>query len=434
MSYADKKKALAESTMSSAAQLQQEATERANAAAARQQTAANAMNEWSAQRASGYSDSALVDALLGQLGASNFAQNYSAGTDANYRSYAQRYTDSAQAAAASTAANAAKLASGYGAGYADKAAAQSYQEQMAGLNDILPQLRAMALESDTADTNSLANLISSLQNQSEQAYSEYSGNMSNWADWRDYLASNYTQAANEAATARGEATTAGNWYDELDLNRQQADVEKEQETTDFWNKVQSALQWVLETGTGVYDAYKGYKQQEWENQFQERQYADSQAQQEWSDALKMLQYASSQAQQQYDNDYQERYFAWQQQKAAQTASGTSSKSSSASDTSGTGLTAAQYLSYAKAYDDMPSSNPAKSYIGQLLASYATSSGTGSTGSTASYTTGKGYSPTTAELNTARQIKHYGGSESDIRSYFKNRDYTESQILSILSAL
>jgi hypothetical protein len=37
--------------------------------------------------------------------------------------------------------------------------------------------------------------------------------------------------------------------------------------------VQSALQWVLETGTGVYDAYKGYKQQEWENQNTEQQQA-----------------------------------------------------------------------------------------------------------------------------------------------------------------
>jgi hypothetical protein len=77
---------------------------------------------------------------------------------------------------------------------------------------------------------------------------------------------------------------------------------------------------------------------------------------------------------------------------------------------------------------MPDSNPAKSYIGQLLESYAASS------STAAYTTGKGYSPTAAELTAARQIRHYGGSESDIRSYFKNRDYSESQILSILSAL
>jgi hypothetical protein len=366
MSYASKKKTLAENSMSSAAQLQQEATDRANAAAARQQAAANAMDEWSAQRPDAYSNaySALVDDLLERMAARRFAQSYSAGTDENYRRYAQGYTE-------------------------------------------------------------------------RQNYSQYSGKMADWADWRDYLAGNYTQAASEAATARGEATTAGSWYDQLELDRMQADVDAEQESTDFWNKVQSALQWVLETGTGVYDAYKGYKQQEWENQFQERQYADSQAQQEWADALKMLQYANSQAQQQYDNDYQERYFAWQQQKAAQSTAQTSSSTGSTGSTSGTGLTAAQYLSYAKAYDDMPNSNPAKSYIGQLLESYAAGSGTGSTGNTgsaAAYTTGKGYSPTTAELNTARQIKHYGGSESDIRSYFKSRDYSESQILSILNAL
>jgi hypothetical protein len=378
-----------------------------------------------------------VDDLLERMAANRFAQSYSAGTDENYRRYAQDYTASAQAAAASTAANAAKLASGYGAGYADKAAAQSYQEQMAAMDDMMLQLRALAYDTYQADSDDQSALVGAMQQAERQNYSQYSGKMADWADWRDYLAGNYTQAASEAATARGEASTAGSWYDQLDLDRQQADVDAEQESTDFWNKVQSALQWVLETGTGVYDAYKGYKQQEWENQFQERQYADSQAQQEWSDALKMLQYASSQTQQQYDNDYQERYFAWQQQKAAQSTAQTSSGKSSTGSTSGTGLTAAQYLSYAKAYDDMPNSNPAKSYIGQLLENYAASSSTSSTSNAsgaASYTTGKGYSPTNAELTAARQIKHYGGSESDIRSYFKSRDYSESQILSILSAL
>jgi hypothetical protein len=191
---------------------------------------------------------------------------------------------------------------------------------------------------------------------------------------------------------------------------------------------------VLETGTSVYDAYKGYQQQEWENQYKEAQF-------EWQ----KQKYADSQAQQQYDNDYQERYFAWQQEKAAQSAnkSSTSStkssaKSSTSSGTGDTGLTAAQYLSYAKAYDEMPNSNPAKSYIGQLLENYGnthteTAGSTAQTGA-ASYATGKGYTPTTAELDAARQIQHYGGSESDIRSYFKNRSYSELQILGILDAL
>jgi hypothetical protein len=431
MSYASKKKALAENAMRSAAQLQQEATGRADAAAARQQAAASAMDEWSAQRPDDYSSaySALVDDLLERMAARRFAQSYSAGTDPNYQRYAQGYTESAQAAAAGTAANAAKLASGYGSGYADSAAAQSYQEQMAAMDDILLQLRALAYDTYQAESDDQSALVSAMQRAERQNYSQYSGQMADWADWRDYLAGNYKQAADEAATARSEASAAGSWYDQLELDQLQADVDAEQESTDFWNKVQSAIQWVLETGTGVYDAYKGYKQQEWENQFQERQYADSQAQQEWADALKMLQYADSQAQQQYDNDYQERYFAWLQQKA-QTASSKSGKSSTSGtgSTGGTKLTAAQYLSYAKAYDDMPDSNPAKSYIGQLLESYAASS------STAAYTTGTGYSPTTADLTAARQIQHYGGSESDIRSYFKNRDYSESQILSILSAL
>jgi hypothetical protein len=82
---------------------------------------------------------------------------------------------------------------------------------------------------------------------------------------------------------------------------------------------------------------------------------------------------------------------------------------------------------------MEDSNPAKSVLGQMLAAYGTSS-TGSSDSTASYTTGSGYSPTTQDINYARQIQHYGGTDNQIMQGLKSAGYTNEQILAIMNMM
>jgi hypothetical protein len=209
--------------------------------ATKKEQTAQAVANWNANQPEKYNDqyTEQVNNVLQTLAGRNFSQDYSAASDPNYQNYAKNYTAAAQAAAQNAKATTAALSGGYGSSYADSVASQAYQDNMSAMNNILPTLRSQALNDYQADTNSLETLLSGLQTAGEQAYSAYNTNVNNWQNWRDAL------------------TT---------------DAEQEQTNSDnFWNNVKSALQWVAKAGLGAYDAYKGYTQQEWENQFNEQQ-------------------------------------------------------------------------------------------------------------------------------------------------------------------
>lgn len=227
-------------------------------AAQRQQQAAAKADAWNAQRPTGYESQykPLIDQALGAMQGRSFGSGYTYGTDANYQRYAKQYTAAAQAAAENAAANTAALSGGYGSSYADSAAAQAYQDQMTGMNDILPTLRAQALGAYNSETNSLQGLLAGLRQQEQQAYSEYAGGMSDWTAMRDYLAGQLSTADAEAGYARQEQANA------------------DQDAANLWSNILSAVQWALGTGMDIYDTYKGYKQQDLENQLMQQQLED----------------------------------------------------------------------------------------------------------------------------------------------------------------
>ena len=86
-----------------------------------------------------------IEDLIGQLLERNSFQ-YSYAQDPLYRQYAQQYTQNARNASADAAAQAAALTGGYGSSYAASVAQQAYQQQMGALNDALPALYRLALD------------------------------------------------------------------------------------------------------------------------------------------------------------------------------------------------------------------------------------------------------------------------------------------------
>lgn len=78
---------------------------------------------------------------------------------------------------------------------------------------------------------------------------------------------------------------------------EQARTEKNDLLSNVWNAVQMVGSAVLQG----YDAYKGYRQQDWENAFAERQYSDNLSRTELSDQMAALQQAAAYKQAGFDD-------------------------------------------------------------------------------------------------------------------------------------
>ena len=92
-------------------------------------------------------------------------------------------------------------------------------------------------------------------------------------------------------------SNAANWRNYLYDRTQQA----RQENSDFWNNVWNAVKGIGSTVMEGYDAYKGYSQQKWENEFKEKQYNDSLARTQLSDQVAALQQAAAYKQAGFDD-------------------------------------------------------------------------------------------------------------------------------------
>ena len=88
--------------------------------------------------------------------------------------------------------------------------------------------------------NGLSGLLSALQNQDSLEAAEHQGAVANAQDWRDYKKSRADQAA--------------------------------QEKSDFLSNLWEMAKSVGRAGLTAYDTYKGYTQQQWENEFAREQW------------------------------------------------------------------------------------------------------------------------------------------------------------------
>ena len=194
-----------------------------------------------------------INEALDSMGAASNA-GYDVGTDSDlYRQYRAGAQANARAAAENAAAGAAALSGGYGSSYADSVAQQGYQQAMAKVDDSLAGLRDKALTMYQLKQNGLSGLLSALQNQDSLEAAEHQGAVANAQDWRDYKKSRADQAA--------------------------------QEKSDFLLNLWEMAKSVGRAGLTAYDTYKGYTQQQWENEFAREQWEYNKERTGQSDAL-----------------------------------------------------------------------------------------------------------------------------------------------------
>ena len=194
-----------------------------------------------------------INEALDSMGAASNA-GYDVGTDSElYRQYRAGAQANARAAAENAAAGAAALSGGYGSSYANSVAQQGYQQAMANVDSGLAGLRDKALTMYQLKQNGLSGLLSALQNQDSLEAAEHQGAVANAQDWRDYKKSRADQAA--------------------------------QEKSDFLSTLWEMAKSVGRAGLTAYDTYKGYTQQQWENEFAREQWEYNKERTGQSDAL-----------------------------------------------------------------------------------------------------------------------------------------------------
>ena len=211
---------------------------------------------WSQQAPAAYEsrNKETMDALTGQVGS-----GYDGNTLAKaYQQYRAQATDAAAKSAENAQATAAALAGGYGSSYADSVARQNQAAALEGIASAVPGLRSKALTEYQNEQNGLLAALSGMGTTEALDRSAYGSNLANYNNQLNFLRSQSAQARNE--------------------------------NDNFWNNVWNGIKTAGNVAMTAYDGYKGYTQQQWENEmaqaqfdFQKQQYADSLARQSKAD-------------------------------------------------------------------------------------------------------------------------------------------------------
>ena len=213
--------------------------------------------EWNANRPADYvsRNKDAMDSLTGQIG-SGF--DWDTGSKA-YQQYRAQAQANAAASAENAQANAAMLAGGYGSSYADSVAKQGQQQALSGIDNAVPGLRGQALTEYQNQQNDLLSALSGMANTEALDRSAYGSNFANYTAWQNFLANQSEQARNE--------------------------------NDNYWNNLWNTVKNIGSAALTAYDGYKGYTQQQWENDFAREQWEYNKKRTDQSDALSAYQQA-----------------------------------------------------------------------------------------------------------------------------------------------
>ena len=213
--------------------------------------------EWNANRPADYvsRNKDAMDSLTGQIG-SGF--DWDTGSKA-YQQYRAQAQANAAASAENAQANAAMLAGGYGSSYADSVAKQGQQQALSGIDNAVPGLKSQALREYQNQQNDLLSALSGMANTEALDRSAYGSNFANYTAWQNFLANQSEQARNE--------------------------------NDNYWNNLWNTVKNIGSAALTAYDGYKGYTQQQWENDFAREQWEYNKNRTDQSDALNAYQQA-----------------------------------------------------------------------------------------------------------------------------------------------
>lgn len=213
--------------------------------------------EWNANRPADYvsRNKDAMDSLTGQIG-SGF--DWDTGSKA-YQQYRAQAQANAAASAENAQANAEMLAGGYGSSYADSVAKQGQQQALSGIDNAVPGLRGQALSEYQNQQNDLLSALSGMANTEALDRSAYGSNFASHTAWQNFLANQSEQARNE--------------------------------NDNYWNNLWNTVKNIGSAALTAYDGYKGYTQQQWENDFAREQWEYNKNRTDQSDALSAYQQA-----------------------------------------------------------------------------------------------------------------------------------------------
>lgn len=213
--------------------------------------------EWNANRPADYvsRNKDAMDSLTGQIGT---GFDWDTGSKA-YQQYRAQAQANAAASAENAQANAAMLAGGYGSSYADSVAKQGQQQALSGIDNAVPGLRGQALSEYQNQQNDLLSALSGMANTEALDRSAYGSNFANYTAWQNFLANQSEQARNE--------------------------------NDNYWNNLWNTVKNIGSAALTAYDGYKGYTQQQWENDFAREQWEYNKKRTDQSDALSAYQQA-----------------------------------------------------------------------------------------------------------------------------------------------
>lgn len=205
-------------------------------------------------------DEGIQNALAGMDSANSAGLSFDS-QNGTYRGALSRLFGNAGAGASAAEQVANSLSGGYGTDWAKSAAQQAAAGETGQTANVYAQARADALSQWQQELAGRGTQLDNLLTQDQLARSEYDGSVADAANLRNYRYGRTQQAR--------------------------------QENSDFWGNVWNVVKNVGAAALEGYDAYKGYRQQDWENAFALRQYNDNLSRTELSDQMAALQQAAS---------------------------------------------------------------------------------------------------------------------------------------------
>jgi peptidoglycan hydrolase-like protein with peptidoglycan-binding domain len=154
--------------------------------------AGDALNAHNANKPGEYQSQwqAQLDGLMNQI-MNREKFSYDLNGDALYQQYKDKYIEQGKLAMADTMGQAAAMTGGYGSSYAQSVGQQAYQGQLDNLNDVVPELYAMALDKYNREGQDLYNQYGMVMDRENLDYGRYRDTVSDFLTDRDYLTGRY---------------------------------------------------------------------------------------------------------------------------------------------------------------------------------------------------------------------------------------------------
>ena len=131
-----------------------------------------------------------LDAQAAQI-LSRPAFQYDLAADPLYQQYRDQYVSLGRMAMMDTMGQASALTGGYGSSYGQMAGQQAYTGYLQNLNNVIPELYQLAMDTYDRGTQNLYNQYGLLSDREGLDYSRYRDGAAAWQDSRDYLTGRY---------------------------------------------------------------------------------------------------------------------------------------------------------------------------------------------------------------------------------------------------